>query len=368
MTIALIYLGRRGGGNRYALEMARHLNESVRCTAFVSANNELLGAWKDSNVDLRIFPTYNSLGSFIWRTASLSGLFAIAREVRLVKPDVLYFPMITIWGGLISWIERRTPTVVTVHDPALHRGESILEWLNQQISIRKATAVVVLSKCFLSRFQASFRRITLVESIPHGPFDDLGPQDPVVPARPDEERNQRLLVFGRIRPYKGIETVLAAFENLQRSRSGIELHIVGSGSLGTLAPRIAANKGVILRNEWVDESEVRGIFNGADVIVLPYRDATQSGVIAIAAALEVPVIASCCGGIPEQLGYGVGGLLVSPDSPAELSDAIGRLLDRPDLRASLSRELKRIMYSDYSWERSAASVKNLCLAVVRKAH
>ncbi len=106
-------------------------------------------------------------------------------------------------------------------------------------------------------------------------------------------------------------------------------------------------------NRWVADEDVPGLFEQADMVVLPYTSASQSGVLAIAAAFSLLVVASRVGGLPEQVTDGQSGLLVEPDSAAALAAAIERLLGDPRLAARLGEALQREFEEQRSWEKAA---------------
>ena len=97
-----------------------------------------------------------------------------------------------------------------------------------------------------------------------------------------------------------------------------------------------AVKNVTLINKWLSDDEIAAIYRMNNVItVLPYMDASQSGIIPIAMEYGSPVISTDVGGLPEQLGYGKNGRLVPPGNPAALADAIIELLDNDDMRETI---------------------------------
>ena len=102
---------------------------------------------------------------------------------------------------------------------------------------------------------------------------------------------QALLFFGRNSPYKGLDVLLKAFRSV-RNREDVELLIVGEGDMSPFAAMLKGLKHIYVTNRFIPEEEVANVFKKASIVVLPYTSATQSGVIPVAAAFKLPVIAT----------------------------------------------------------------------------
>ncbi|HEY3216984.1 MAG TPA: glycosyltransferase [Candidatus Eisenbacteria bacterium] len=165
-----------------------------------------------------------------------------------------------------------------------------------------------------------------------------------------------VLFFGYVRPYKGLDTLLEAWPRV-RARRPATLVVAGEFYEDPAPYRARAKAGgasVRLLERYLDDGEVEAVFRAADVVVLPYRSATQSGVTHVAYALGVPVITTDVGGLSETVRPEVTGLVVPPEDPVALAEAIVRYFEdglAPRLRAGVA-ELKR----EHSWEQLAEHV------------
>ena len=137
-----------------------------------------------------------------------------------------------------------------------------------------------------------------------------------------------LLTFGSIRPYKGVDLALDA---LARVDQGVNVRLVvagrswgGVGALRAQAARLGVDGRVVFRDGFVPEEEAALLFGAADASLLPYRSASQSGVVQLSFGHGRPVIATRVGGIPAAVRDGVDGILCEPD-PAALAAAIERM-------------------------------------------
>lgn len=163
-------------------------------------------------------------------------------------------------------------------------------------------------------------RVVTASLPPHFP-DSFAPRTP----RPGVHR--RLLFFGIVRPYKGLDVLLRA---LARGPADIELRVAGEVWGGTASwERLCADLGLARRVEflsrYIDASEVPGLFEDVDALVLPYRSATGSQGVWTGFQFGVPVIATATGELASALRPGTDGLVVEPDDVAGLADAIDAL-------------------------------------------
>jgi glycosyltransferase involved in cell wall biosynthesis len=176
--------------------------------------------------------------------------------------------------------------------------------------------------------------------IPHGEYDHYLGGTPVREAPPGA---CNFLYFGVIRPFKGVETLVRAFQSFSADEvANYWLTIVGETWEGWTLPRDLVENGphrerITFVNRYVTDVEASGYFAGADVVVLPYRRSTQSGPLHIAMAHGLPVVVSGVGGITEATAGYEGAILVPPDSSERLTAAIRQAALLRDRRFAGSR-------------------------------
>jgi glycosyltransferase involved in cell wall biosynthesis len=217
------------------------------------------------------------------------------------------------------------PLAVIVHDADKHPGDGFpLQMLLQRSLVRRAEAVVVLSRHVGARLTAQgLAGPHNLVTTTHPPFA-FGP----VPAAPRAHGGKlRLLFFGRLLPYKGLDLLEGAMRRLG-PRDDIELRVVGSGPASETLAALAALPGVTVENRWVPEAEVGALIAWADALVLSYREASQSGVAAAAIGAGRWVVATRVGGMVEQLAQEPMGRLCEPDE-VSLAEALTTLAERP---------------------------------------
>ncbi len=167
------------------------------------------------------------------------------------------------------------------------------------------------------------------------------------------------LFFGYVRHYKGLDTLLTAWKRVRAERPGATLVVAGEfyEKPEPYAALAQAAGGVRILNRYIADDEVEALFRAADVTVLPYRSATQSGVTHVAYALGSPVIATRTGGITETVRDGETGLTCPPEDPEALAAAVVRFFAER-LRERMAAPIAALR-QEHSWEALARSTISL---------
>ncbi|WP_052208670.1 glycosyltransferase family 4 protein [Croceibacterium mercuriale] len=167
----------------------------------------------------------------------------------------------------------------------------------------------------------------------------------------------RVLMFGRMEAYKGLDVLLEAWRLLVARGVTAALELAGSGpELDQLGPEFAALPGVTVTPGYISSAQVIAKIGAADALVLPYHSATQSGVLAAAMGNGRFAVASRVGGIPDTIEHGNNGLLVEPGDAAGLADALARLANDPALRRHLQSGAARTAATRLDWELIAQGI------------
>jgi len=169
------------------------------------------------------------------------------------------------------------------------------------------------------------------------------------------------LFFGYVRHYKGLDTLLEAWPKVRARRPGATLVVAGEfyedrARYDELL-RAAGEGAVRVLDRYIADDEVEALFRAADVTVLPYRSATQSGVTHVAYALGCPVIATRVGGITETVREGETGLTTPPEDPAALADTVVRFFEG-GLGAGMAPHIAALQ-AEHSWSALAAATVDL---------
>jgi glycosyltransferase involved in cell wall biosynthesis len=192
-----------------------------------------------------------------------------------------------------------------------------------------------------------------VHVIPHGVLEHLAERPPSAPAfRTD---GQVVLFLGLLRPYKGIDVLLEAW---REGIEGAELWIVGPPRMDIAPLRAAAPPSVRFVPRFVDEAELPAYFGRADLVVLPYREIEQSGVLFTALAFGKPLLLSDAGGFAEVAAAGLARGVPAGDAVA-LRAALEELLGDAGARAALAARARAARAGEYGWERIAGRTLTL---------
>lgn len=278
---------------------------------------------------------------------------------RDADADVLHYQWLTLPGLDSRLLPRLRPRVMTAH--------YILPLRPSRRQIASARRVFGQMGAVVAHSEHSAARLRdevgldpgRVRVIPHGAFDYLTrlPEEKPLPAELEGAEGPVILCFGLLRPYKGIENLLAAFRRIR----GAELWIVGNPRMDVeplrrLAAEVPGRVRIVSR--FVDDAEVPAIFRRADVVALPYLDAEHSGVLYTGLAFGKPLVLSAVGGFPEVAETGAA-RLVPPGDVDALTTVLEDLVGDDATRAELAAAATRAAAGPYSWDEAARRTLDL---------
>jgi len=335
MRILTWQWGRRGAGPRFATELAAGFESVSGVTSLLSlsAGAEILRGPNPPRCALTV-RTYNGLGGLLARAITMRGL---SQELQALAPDLAICAMPgPLDFAAVSALHRiGIPVGVIVHDAEAHPGDfyPLLMALQRRL-IRQADAVIALSSHVAGRLYAGrvLRPHTVLIAGWHPPFAFGAVGPPAVHDGP-----LRLLSFGRLLPYKGLDLLNAALALIGPAPE-MQLRIVGSGPENETLRALRRQPGVTVENRWVPEAEVGALLAWADIVVLPYREASQSGVAAAALAAGRRVVCTRVGGLAQQLAGEPLAVLCEPDA-ASIAAALRGVLAGGQGMAAMPRLL-----------------------------
>lgn len=268
--------------------------------------------------------------------------------------EIVHFQWLTIQPLDVHLLPPAGPLVLTAHD-VLPREPRRGQLSAQRRLYERVDAVVAHSshgrRRLLEQLGVAPDKVTV---IPHGAFEHLTRVDGERPLPTELAAVQGpvVLFFGLLRPYKGIDVLLDAWRRLGPD-PGAELWIIGRARMDTSALRAASPSTVRWIERFVADEEVAAYFRRADLAVLPYRQAEQSGVLFTALAFGTPLLVSSVGGFPEIAAAGAAALVPEGDADA-LAGALQRLLADAGERDRLGAAGRAAAAGPYSWDAVAA--------------
>jgi glycosyltransferase involved in cell wall biosynthesis len=204
----------------------------------------------------------------------------------------------------------------------------------------------------------SWYRAQPVVSIP------MGAHGHVVSSAPLPE-SPTVLFFGRLEHYKGLDVFVAAVERASERVPGLRAIIAGQGEAADgVRSQVTKPEMFDWRIGFVRDEDISRLFAESSVVVLPYREASQSGVVPLAFANGRTVIATRVGGLPEAVDQGINGLLVDTEDPVQVADAIVKVLSDRTLLEELTVGASKSLLTG---ARSAEAVARAHLAVYETA-
>jgi glycosyltransferase involved in cell wall biosynthesis len=288
----------------------------------------------------------------------LPDMARIRRHLR--DADVVHWQWVTVPWLDAALMPRGRPSAFTVHYPLPpSRGGRARE----RALLRDMDAVIAHSERGARQLRDGIGIDPgRVHVIPHGAFDYLTRLPDERPLPPDlaAVEGPVILHFGLVRAYKGNDVLLEAFREIEDA----ELWIVGMPRmpLDPLRELAAACRGTVrFVPRFINDPEIPAYFRRADLLVLPYREIEQSGVLYTALAFGKPTIASDVGGFSD-VGRAGGVRLVPPGDPASLTAALRELLEDEGKRRRLGEAAARLAATEYSWD----SIAERTLAVYRE--
>ena len=278
-----------------------------------------------------------------------------------LKVSVVHTTVLNDWDSLLLLFKRKL--VLTLHDPFPHTGEkNVRKEFFRCLAIKYSSKIILLNQVqkqdFMDLYHVSEKRIIINRL---GIYDSINVYKRNLPLKEDSVSHQKkILFFGRISPYKGIEYLLEAMNNVHIRYPNVICTVMGSGNFYFDITEYLNLPHVKIINRFIPTDELISAIEESTMVVCPYTDATQSGVIYTSYALYKPVIATNVGGFCESVIDSVTGMLVPPKDVKSLENAILYLLEHPEKCAQMGDEIKKNADCGlFSWDNIAEKYMNI---------
>ena len=259
----------------------------------------------------------------------------VGKEIRKKNPDIVIF---TYWMsffapcfGKISRVVKRnrhTKCIGLIHNMIPHE-KSILDKMFPSYFVKTMDGFVALSKSVLDDIESLDKQHKPKCFVPHPLYDHFGEiisHDEAIKHLDFDPNYRYLLFFGLVRAYKGLDLLIDAFADDRLRKYSLKLVVAGEfyddpKPYLEQIEKHGLKELVIIQNQYISDGEVKYYFNAADIIVQPYKSATQSGVTQIAYHFEKPMLVTNVGGLSEIIPNEKVGYVVEP-KPSAIADAL----------------------------------------------
>ncbi len=302
--------------------------------------------WRHTaSFNLVVYDCTKSLHPATWKVS-----YHAVGFIQELQPDLVHINDVSLRLAWAMRELRRDHVVVDVHDPTPHAGER-----NWRTSLARRLTYPHVQRFILHShsLQGDFRRRYRIAehktvTIPLGVYDVF--REWTSNFVSSEDAN--VLFFGRLSQYKGIETLYQAAPLVAEKVPNVRFVVAGRSVPGyqlPSPPTLPRSASMEIVQDYIPTLQLVEYLQTASVVVCPYSDATQSGVIMTSYALGKPVVATRVGGLSEYVEEGTTGLLVPPGDPAALAAAIVSVLTDPRLRNQLRSGLAEVQRGRLNW-------------------
>lgn len=325
---------------------------------------------KKLNPNLLVHSKINSTNIFNW--------IKVGFEIRKKKPDVLLFrywtPFLSLCYSLITLIVKtnRSTKIITLVDNFYPHERFFGDKLFSYIFIHLMEGCIVMSLSVMSEILTVRKKID-IEYCPHPLFDDYGEIISKNIARKSlklDENKKYILFFGFVREYKGLDLLLEAFQKAANVIQDLNLIIAGEfyqskKEYEELIEKFNIKDKITIYDQFIPHSLVPYFFCSVDLVVLPYKSATQSGIVQIAYHFNKPLIVTNVGALPDIVVNNVTGYVVEPNSSAIAYAIIKYFSENNEEKFSknIFEEKKK-----YSWDRMIETIFFLYEKIIRKKY
>jgi glycosyltransferase involved in cell wall biosynthesis len=309
--------------------------------------------------DLDIHTRINSVNPLNW--------LSVGNEIKKLNPDIVivryWIPLMgPCLGTILRIIKKNKHTrIICIADNIVPHEKRFGDKPFTRYFIKPVDAFITMSERVLTDLESFTTKKALL--VPHPLYDNFGDKISKAEARKELGiRNEELIIlfFGFIRKYKGLDILLGAMKEIQKSKvknQNIKLLIAGEfyddpKLYNEQIDKLGIRDNLILHTDFIPDSEVKNYLCAADVVIQPYRNATQSGVTPLAYHFEVPMIVTNVGGLPAMVPDNKVGLVAEPTA-ASLAEKIQEYFDKGEnhFLPHLLEEKKKI-----SWTKMLESI------------
>lgn len=301
--------------------------------------------------DLKIERCVNSVNPFNW--------LKVGNQIKKDAPDLL---IVRYWlpfmgpclGTILRRVRKNRKTkIVCLVDNIIPHEKRIGDRMFTNYFVKPIDGFVAMSKSVFDDID-QFKKTDLKVLTPHPLFDNFGEnisRKEALSRLNLSSEFRYILFFGLIRKYKGLDLLLEAMKDSFFKENNIKLIVAGEyysdkQNYQQFIQENGLEDQIIELDKFIPDDEVNAVFGASDLVVQPYKTATQSGVTQIAYHFEKPMVVTNVGGLPELCPDGKVGYVVNTD-PTEISEVIQRFFEEnkaEEMKANIQQEKKKFQW------------------------
>jgi len=344
--IFLLSLIGRGGTYHTAIQLSSALSNQCQTSIIIPSYSDTAGIDKKVNI-MKITAPPNLFGTIL---ASFNIVMHI-RAIKVINASADIIDILDIHPWYVIWwpFLKASKKVVTINDPEQHSGEKggfsgmIIRFATRFL-LKRANTIIVLGK----KQEHTVRKLGYTQKIivsRIGNYAFLKRSKKIC-----RTESRTILFFGRIKDYKGLQYLLDALIGITNKK--FKLVIAGDGDLSLYRLQLERlGNHVEIHNTFMRDDAIAPFFERAAFVVLPYTEATQTGIVPIAYSFSKPVIATNVGSLPEVVINGKTGIIVEAKNTEQLRKAIMHLLSSPSTTKQLGKNGRQFMEEELDWKK-----------------
>jgi len=294
--------------------------------------NKVEKPWK-LNKFAPYFEKCKSVSFAVFPSKKITSILSVSKEVKNyildIRPDYIHLDEISNWHlfMLPFLLKKRKKIVLNIHDPKTHSGESdVSRSITRKLLFSVMTNFVVFSthsKSLLAKQLTNSAKIEVLKLLPYTIYKSF------LNKNIENKEKEYISFVGRISPYKGVDLFVEAIDLIHKKYPNQKFVIGGKTIKGYTPDFIESDKELLtIKNKFLSNDEISSLVYNSKIIVCPYKDATQSGVIMTAYALNIPVVVSNIGGLPEYVIKNNSGDVANELSASAIAISVCNILDQ----------------------------------------
>ncbi|MDZ7740562.1 MAG: glycosyltransferase [Bacteroidota bacterium] len=308
--------------------------------------------------NLRILNKVNSINPINW--------LLVGNELRKSKPDLVVFRywlpfMAPCFGSIARIIHKNRHTrIVAITDNVIPHENKPLDKVFSRYFIKGMDGFVAMSRSVLEDLKSFDKNKKKIYN-PHPLYDNYGEAIPKRMAQENlgwDPRRHHILFFGFVREYKGLDILIEAMSDERLKHGNYLVHVAGEfytdpEQYARMAKNLGLEEKIIMPNKFIPNKDIVNYFCASDLIVQPYKTATQSGVTQVATHFNKPMVITNVGGLSEFVPDGKTGFVVEPE-PGFIAEAIYKFF-KNNYEESFAENIN-LEKKKYSWEKMISSI------------